>query len=347
MIDIPLIASAIEIMKFVYEGEKWIGKHKEWETGIPHREIEKEFKFGVEYYTLSPCGNWRIFNFGGEKFSEDKRLNQKQEKLIDEYPGLEGQLLVDGRIGRMPYQELCRDTDQVMISVHDSQFTIHPTLKDIRDAIYRDLVQHFRHIGIIYEPYDLARVCDWRSTPKQCMDIEIANYTDVAATNLIADLNLSKAIGKAPLRPDRLEITKTLREYDSTLSEAPGGLPSFGASLLANPIGVAGLAITADNKILLTHRPRSVSTYADKLGPSASGYLMWSDVPSTTDGYLNTYLLAGLKREIYEELHLDISRDVSMFKPLGIFREMYRAGMPQAFYAFKTWKTSTELYTAS
>jgi hypothetical protein len=50
-----------------------------------------------------------------------------------------------------------------------------------------------------------------------------------------------------------------------------------------------------------------------------------------------------LSREIAEELYLDLSCDVSTFHPLGIFRELYRAGMPQAFFGFRVSLTAEEL----
>jgi hypothetical protein len=160
---------------------------------------------------------------------------------------------------------------------------------------------------------------------------------------MIADLDLETVFNKTLLLENSTGPCSTLRAYDRSLSEQPGSLPPFRRSSLANPIGVAGIALTADHRLILTHRPRGVSTYASKLGPSSSGYLTWHDLQIRREDNLHAVLAHGLQREIAEELHLDLSQDISPLFPLGFFREFYRAGMPQGFYAFRIHLTAEKL----
>jgi hypothetical protein len=264
-------------------------------------------------------------------------------KLVDMYPGLAGHLLVDNRVGQMPYQALDYETSRISVTLRESCFKIPASLRGIYDATSTGLQEHYRRVGIQYEPLRLARVCDVDSEQVENMTIEKASYTDVASTNLIVDLDIRSALGKALLLENGSGTASTLREYELSLSEVRGSCPSFRKSSLANPIGVAGIAITADNKMVLAHRSRSVSTYAGKLAPSSSGYVSWRDVQSAKNGSLDSILRFALEREISEELHLDTTCDISGIYPLGMYRELYRAGMPQAFYGFKINLTSEEL----
>jgi len=342
MLDIGTIASLIEISTFVYSSGRWV-KQKVQESKISSSigVVDKKFKFATEYYSLtSDMGMWRKFKLGRESFREEKRLLHDKARLIDLYPALIKNLLADNRVGQMPYEVITYDTKSIKLDLQDSIFKVRPALLDIYDATYTNLANHYRRVGIQYEPTTLVRVYDWDN---EKITVERTEYTEAASTNIIADLDVEFALKKVMLLENELGTTNTIREYDLSLSDNPGRYPNFKNSSLANPIGVAGIAITADNKLVLTHRSRRVSTYAHKLGPSSSGYVTWHDVQSRNENTLNSVLIKGLKREIAEELHLDLSRDISDMYPLGFFREFYRAGMPQGFYCFRINLTADKL----
>jgi hypothetical protein len=339
---IGLIASLIEVSTKVYSGGRWVQKKlQEWKVPSSIGLADKQFKFLAEYFSLTTdAGLWREFKLGREKLREEKRLLHDRTRLMELYPGLSSKLLVDMRIGQMPYEVLTYKLQEVELVVQNSKFRIRPALRDIYDATYTSLVEHYRRVGIQYEPTQLPRACNW---VRGKLTIEQAEYTDAASTNMMADLNIETALNKTALLENNSGTCNTIREYDQSLAEKPGCYPSFKKSSLANPIGVAGIAITADNKLILTHRSRRVSSYAYRLGPSSSGYVTWHDMLSSKEKTLNSLLITGLKREIAEELHLDLSRDISELYPLGFFREFYRAGMPQAFYCFRIQLTAEEL----
>ena len=342
MFEIGAIASLIEISTFIYSSGRWV-KQKVQESSI-HSSIgvvDKKFKLSAEYYSLtSDMGMWRKFKLGRESFREEKRLMHDKGRLIDFYPALTQSLLADNRIGQMPYEVITHDPRTIEVDVHDTAFDVRPALLDVYDTTYTNLVNHYRRVGIQYEPTTLVRVCDWGNGK---ISVQRTDYTEAASTNIIADLDVELALKKVLLLENGLGTTNTIREYDLSLSDIPGRYPTFKNSSLANPIGVAGIAITADNKLVLTHRSRRVSSYAHKLGPSSSGYVTWHDVQSRNENTLNAMLIKGLKREIAEELHLDLSRDISELYPLGFFREFYRAGMPQGFYCFRINLTADKL----
>ena len=342
MFEIGAIASLIEISTFIYSSGRWV-KQKVQESSVPSSigVVDKKFKLSAEYYSLtSDLGVWRKIKLGRESFREEKRLLHDKTRLIDFYPALTQSLLADNRIGQMPYEVITHDSRTIEVDIHDTAFDVRPALLDVYDATYTNLVNHYRRVGIQYEPTTLVRVCDWDGTK---ITVERTDYTEAASTNIIADLDVEFALKKVLLLENGLGTTNTIREYDLSLSDIPGRYPTFKNSSLANPIGVAGIAITADNKLVLTHRSRRVSSYAHKLGPSSSGYVTWHDVQSRNENTLNAILIKGLKREIAEELHLDLSRDISELYPLGFFREFYRAGMPQGFYCFRINLTADKL----
>ena len=339
---IGTIASLIEISTFMYSSGRWV-KQKVDESKISPSIgiVDKNFKFSAEYYSLTTdMGAWRKFKLGRENFREEKRLLHDRAKLIELYPALIKNLLMDDRIGQMPYEVVAYQLETIKLKIRDTEFRVCPALLGIYDATYNNLVNHYRRVGIQYEPITLVRACDW-STGK--LTIEQTGYTEAASTNLIADLDVGIALNKVMLLENEFGTSNTIRGYDLSLADTLGSYPTFKKSSLANPIGVAGIAITADNKLILAHRSRRVSTYAHKLGPSSSGYVNWHDVQSRNEDTLNSLLITALKREIAEELHLDLSRDISDIYPLGFFREFYRAGMPQGFYCFRVNLTAEKM----
>lgn len=339
---ISTIASIIEISTKVYSGGRWLQKQiQEWKVPSTFGVTDRNFAVSADYFSLTADkGAWRKFKLGRENLREEKRLLHDKAKLIEAYPGINENLLVDKRISQMPYKVVTPTTKAVSLLVQDKKFQIPHAIQDIYDATYKSLIEHYRRVGIQYEPSTLVRVCNWDGNE---ITVQPTEYTHAASTNLIADLNIEMALGKTVLLENNLGTANTIREYDLSLSSNIGEYPEFNKSALANPIGVAGIAITADNKLILTHRPRSVSTYAYKLGPSSSGYVTWHDLQSRSENSLHSLLIAGLKREIAEELHLDLSYDISELYPLGFYREHYRAGMPQGFYCFRINLTAEKL----
>ncbi len=324
-----------------FEGGKWVLK-KIAPINFKSQNIlgDNNFKFPAEYYTFT-CdkGKWQSLKFGKEKLLENNRLIHDKSKLINFYPGIVEKALRDNRIGIMPYEVISRNQDNIQLKKLNSNYLICSGLKSIYDETNKALVEHYRRMKITYEPSSLARVCKW---DHNSITIEQVNYTEAASTNMIADLDITSTFNKCFLMEDASGISNNIRNYDMSFSSEPGTYPSFKQSSLANPIGVAGIALTTDNKIILSHRSRNVSSYGYKLGPSSSGYVNWFDTFDSTDKF-KSILEKALMREISEELHVDLTKDVSILHPLGFYREFYRAGMPQAFYLFKLNITSEEL----
>ena len=331
---ISTIASIIEISTRVYSGGRWSQKQiQAWKVPSSFGVTDRNFAISADYFSLTTDkGGWRRFKLGREALREEKRLLHEKTKLIEAYPGINENLLVDKRIGQMPYEVVTQKTKAAGLSVQNEKFQIPYAIQDVYDATHRSLIEHYRRVGIQYEPSTLVRVCNWDGNK---IAVQPTEYTQAASTNLIADLDIEKALGKALPLDNHPGTTNTIRGYDLSLSSNEESYPDFNISALANPIGVAGIAITADNKLILTHRPRSVSTYAFKLGPSSSGYVTWHDLQSRNGDSLDSLLVTGLKREIAEELHLDLSHEISDLYPLVFYREHYRAGMPQGFYCFR------------
>lgn len=332
------IMLGVEVATKVYVFGRWAHKKtKRIRSGPPSlTSTGKDSLIRVEYFSLTKdAGFWHKFKLGREGYKEENRLEQDKTKLIHHYPALKQTLLANKHVGMMPYEVLSRTTEGIGLSVQNTAFTVSPALRNIYEKTKENLVSHFRRMNIQYVPTCLTRACDWNRKSKT-LTVEQVEYTDAAATNIIADLNIPKALGRTALLEGRTEAANSIRNYDLSLSKKPGAYPSLKNSSLANPIGVAAIAVTADDRLILTHRPRSVSTYAYKLGPSSSGYVTWNDVASNKTNSLDSILTTALKREIAEELHLDLSRDISELHSLGLYRELYRAGMPQAFYFFRT-----------
>ena len=335
------ILSHITVAEKVYNDGKWVTQNiAPWRPPAGTGNVDDQLKIdGAEYYRLqTETDAWRTFDLGKEKFREENRLTHNRQQLIGAYPGLAGQLLADQRVSAMPYQIVSEAIAELKLAVRETQYQTPAELSSIYEVTRSGLVEHYKRAGITYEPAQLARIAG----AGDALTLEQTNYTDAASTNLIADLNLANALGKRLLM-ENTGTARTIREYDSSLAENPGCLPAFHRSALANPLGVAGIGLTADNRLVLSHRSRSVSTYAGRLAPSASGYISWQDVTSQPGASLNTVLQLALAREISEELHLNPTRDLSNLHPLGLYREFYRAGMPQAFYAFKLRLTADEL----
>lgn len=336
MDETSTIIASIAIVEKVYAGGKWITQnHEDWRPPADAGQVDEQLKIdGAEYYRLkAEAGAWRTFELGKEKFREENRLNHNRGQLIAAYPGLAGQMLAD-----VPYQVVSEDIAAIRLDVREARYQIPAQLREIYEITRGGLVEHYKRAGIIYEPSLLARIAG----AGEVMTLEQASYTDAASTNLIADLDLLAALGKG-LPMENGAMAHTIREYENSLAEEPGCLPALLRSALANPLGVAGIALTADDRLVLSHRSRSVSTYADMLAPSASGYVSWQDAAARPGDTLDAMLQAALAREIAEELHIDPAHDLPGLHPLGLYRELYRAGMPQAFYAFKLRLTADEL----
>lgn len=337
---ITTLASIAEVTIKIYKGTTWINeKIEEWRiVDNPGRE---EFKIPCLYYSLTKdIGLWRKFKLGRESYNEENRLIQDRVRLLNFYPHLSDRLLTDKRIGQAPYESIIKNIKKVKLEILKTKYTIPPALKDVYNEIHKSLIDHYRRVGIQFEPTRIVRI---NNIENNLVNIEQVDYTESAATNLICDLDLKNAFNKSILLENNSGVANTIREYDLSLSDKEGNLPSFKKSALGNPIGVAGIGMTNDNKLLFMHRSRSVSTYAYKFGPTSSGYVTWNDINLLKSSTLNELLIISLKREIAEELHLDVSHETSELYPLGLYREFYRAGMPQAFYCFKINLTADEV----
>ncbi|MCP4713991.1 MAG: hypothetical protein GY868_02650 [Deltaproteobacteria bacterium] len=297
--------------------------------------------FTTQYYPLAqPITATRAILIGRTTLEETNRLQHNDEYLLDCYPGQAGDFLCDPHLGRLPYLTVAPDINHIRVAVKHSPFTLNSALDTLCRNTHEALSAYYRQCGMLYQPESLVRACAWQHSRDKVLTVEQVNYTEAAATNLIADLELSAAFSLNPSLG-----TPTLRSYDATCADHHGKCPSFERSRLANPIGVAGLGVTADNRLVLSHRSHRVSTYTGMLGPSASGYVAWKDAAKADGTPLDALLLTALKREIHEELLLDPEGETTSYQSLGFYRELYRAGLPQGFYRFRIELTAQALIT--
>jgi len=262
------------------------------------------------------------------------------------YPSPEGRRLQFGDTDTLlPYETLVPPLEDVECNIHNQLYKVPDELRQLRQRIKGVLEESFHARGVVYFPHILTRLSSMKSlgtTEQAVATLQPVPYTEVVATNLIADLPLADFSFFAMEAIGQRSNARTLREYDLARSGAEGTLPPLHRTLFANPLGVAGIAITRDHKVLIMHRSEFLSTYADVLGPTSSGYVEWDDVSGVSQCSLNDVLTRALIREIEEELCVE-APEIGQFIPLGVYREFYRAGFPQAFYSFYVHITAEEV----
>jgi hypothetical protein len=274
---------------------------------------------------------------GGDTLTEKLRLTHDPDRLLAYYPAIPlGELLFLPPDRWLPYQ---------MVPIHHAlvcepePYEVRGLLRPVRDQVavalraqpnYRDGTLTRLAQVEIPRSRKLNRITGPLKPPEES-DIEKVTvlqpvqFTDVMATNLLADVPLAR------FGIESAEPSDTLRDSDRGNG---GTLRPFEESMFANPIGVAGLGITADDQVIVMHRAAHLSTYADVLGPTSSGYVDWTDVEAAPDSF-NEVLIHALRREIGEELLLAPTDLAQLsFTSFGVFREFYRAGFVQAFYGF-------------
>ncbi|HVO71982.1 MAG TPA: hypothetical protein VMT24_18160 [Aggregatilineaceae bacterium] len=280
---------------------------------------------------------------GGKTLAERDRLEASTEALMALYSGVPlGELLLFPPDRWLPYQMI---TVQHRIALEEAPYEVRGILRPVCDQVeaalranpnYRPgLLARIQQVTLV-RPARVNRITGPLKPPSDEEQVKVTllrpvHYSEAMATNLIADVPLSLFGLDEPSTPRLLD------------RGANGTLRPLEESMLANPIGVAGLAISRDGQILTMHRAKHLSTYADVLGATSSGYVDWSDI-TAAPGSLNAALLFALRREIGEELYLMPEEiDGIDFVPLGVYREFYRAGFVQAFYGFSLPLSAGEL----
>lgn len=153
------------------------------------------------------------------------------------------------------------------------------------------------------------------------LDTQCVEYSTVCRTNMLLD---------APLR----DKTRSLR----ALVQPSGNIEPLSASRLGNPVGINALLFTADEAVAMPARSRKVLVRPLQLGPSYSGDLEYTDVPSGQTRLAKIPIL----REGFEELGLR-PEDVVSQAYLGMTRELVRGGKPEIFYELHTNLTREEI----
>lgn len=269
----------------------------------------------------------RAWMLAGRRMDESLRLCADPEGLLAFYPALRGSTLLDPFGAEQPYLLWAANPAEVRFQCCSEHYHSPPALRALREAVSRALA---------YNSTGLLHVCGW--SPDHGLSLSPADYADIAATNLLADLNLPELGADLWNEPQ-----PTLRAWDAARAECEGDLPSPERSGLANPMGVAGAILTADGYLALAHRSRRVSTYADRLGPAASGYVEWADAQACSAGSQDDLMQSTLRREMAEELRLS-GDEIERIAALGLYRELYRAGLWQGFYAVAVCLTADELF---
>lgn len=258
---------------------------------------------------------------GPGPFAEENRLVQDINKLNGLYPrpAREGTQLVFNDYGA-PYELLLTPEHMRTTSIRltGTDFFLPPSLTELVKERIARFDAYCRKRGIENTDSRLVRIVS-PVRAGETLEAVRASYRLTAVTNLMLDVPLDKA---------DVHLGKTIREYDSIQAHSDG-YPPIDKSSLPSPLGVAIALFTGDGYLILLHRSANVSVYANKCGPSASGYADYGDIRGV--GYTETLLelcTQIAKRETKEELCVDVDSDAVI--PLGLYREYLRT-MLQAF----------------
>jgi|JI6StandDraft_1071083.scaffolds.fasta_scaffold02959_19 hypothetical protein len=143
-------------------------------------------------------------------------------------------------------------------------------------------------------------------------------------------------------------------EYFLTNTRNAATFRRFADSKCSNQIGVSSLALTSDGYLLLVDQLPGGLQSVDKIAPSGSGSLDWTDIPSSWDGTnFWSWLADASCRELREELGLCSDKLPSKFHrqhpdkvawmkslkirtaPIGFGGFLHRSGKPDFFFLSK------------
>jgi hypothetical protein len=113
------------------------------------------------------------------------------------------------------------------------------------------------------------------------------------------------------------------------LLDGDGRIPAFADGAAANKIGGTVLAITADGRVLLQHAGQHNAMFAGLIAGSAVGSADWESLQAGMD--LVTFIQAGMRHELSEELGLPEPPPLSAIKVIGFARITELGGAPQFF----------------
>ncbi len=296
--------------------------------------------FESEYFGFrKPIKIKQKFLIGEKEFTSPQRITSNTTKLFNYYPREDSKRILSWKGNQfLPYTLQRSNLKNLQIEKAVSQFKIPKELNSILNIVKDSLIQNYAQKGVLYTPDSLGRL---HSLQKNILQIQKVNYTETVATNLICDLKLNHSFFATNQRNYKSK-SFTLRKFDMQRSKKKGTLPEWEDSCMANPMGVAGLGISKDRHLLFTHRSSHVSIFPLQLGPTASGYVNWTDCTSCISKSMDTLGKNVLLREIQEELGLE-SSEISKVHSLGLYKEFFRAGFPQIFYSFHISYTVQEL----
>ncbi|MHA7970204.1 hypothetical protein [Rhizobium sp. CAU 1783] len=193
---------------------------------------------------------------------------------------------------------------------------------------------------------DTVRLC---SLDGETITIAKATYLDQIGTNITADKEIELPLSSKINEDNRSPFEgKTLRQMDT---EADGRLKPLSRCVQANTIGVATVALDADNNIIARYRnfnrqklrPDDVQVRLGAMNKGwhcfSSGVLEWSDIEAAAEQQSTELFCANLteamRREIWYETGFPRDSREYTIVPYAFVRELKRPGKPQFFFVTK------------
>lgn len=97
-------------------------------------------------------------------------------------------------------------------------------------------------------------------------------------------------------------------------------------SVMSDHIGISTLAVTTDGYVIILHQNDKALTSTDRLTPSGSGSVDFSDLRPDSD--FRETLKAAAERELREETNLPAGR-IGHTEVIGFYRDLGRGGKPE------------------
>ncbi len=191
-----------------------------------------------------------------------------------------------------------------------------------------------------------ARVQSYRLTEAGRLEIIVqrAMYYDQVGTNLTLDFPFKSE------QASKLGGSRCVRDWDMSHSSAPGVVPDFQDSQLANTVGVA-VGLTALDQfgqrlIVKRLRDKNVAVYQNQWHVPFSFALAWPEglVPGESMS-VSEFIRRDYGHELAQELPGLEPTDFDPPQLLAFCRDMVRGGKPQFFFEIRARHSVNELRT--
>ncbi len=267
--------------------------------------------------TIYDCYNYakrtEYYHTGDSKITTDIVLDDNVRR---EYKVLSVQgtslILYSDRINA-----ILRGSDPIQLHISKrKKVKVEKYIKTYRDILLPFLNCKWHEVvnnnGLFYNENKLCMASEIeRNEDVYAVMVNKGSYYDSFLTNNIYNLRMSHQNGFD------IEPPYNAKNY---------AIHTFDVSLLNNHIGVSTLAVSKDGfTVMLRHNNRS-AMFTDKLLPSGSGSMDYSDMKGQSD--LRGCVTCAAERELSEETSIKEEMIVSS-EVLGFYRDLNRGGKPE------------------